>query len=137
MDIKKVEHIGIAVKDLQESRKFYEQVLGLKCYREETVPDQKVRTAFYTAGNIKIELLEATDRESPVAKFIEKKGEGLHHIALETEDLAKNLQQINNQIKLIDKKPRPGVEGLQIAFVHPASAHGVLVELCEHLHRGK
>ncbi len=137
MDIKKVEHIGIAVKDLQESRKFYEQVLGLKCYREETVPDQKVRTAFYKAGNVKIELLEATDQESPVAKFIEKKGEGLHHIAFETEDLAKNLKQINNQIRLIDKKPRPGAEGLQIAFVHPASAHGVLVELCEHPHHGK
>ncbi len=133
MNIKKIEHIGIAVKSLEKSRIFYEKVLGLSCYREEVVPDQKVKTAFYQVGNIKIELLEATAQDSPIATFIEKKGEGMHHIAFETNDLENNLKIIEKKgIRLIDKQPRPGTEQLQIAFLHPGATHGVLIELCEH-----
>ncbi|HHJ11241.1 MAG TPA: methylmalonyl-CoA epimerase [Bacteroidetes bacterium] len=132
MIVSKIEHIGIAVRNLQEAGKFYEQILGLECYREETVKDQKVRTAFYMAGNLKIELLEPTSQDSPIAKFIEKRGEGIHHIAFETKDLPKVLDKLDNkQIRLIDRHPRLGAEGLQIAFLHPASTHGVLLELCE------
>ncbi|MCD6201170.1 MAG: methylmalonyl-CoA epimerase [Bacteroidales bacterium] len=128
----KIEHIGIAVRDLQEARKFYEQILGLECYREETVSDQHVKTAFYLIGKVKIELLEPTSHDSPVAKFIEKRGEGIHHIAFETEDLPQILDNLDRQqVRLIDRHPRAGAEGLQIAFLHPASTHGVLVELCE------
>ncbi len=132
MEISKIEHIGIAVKNLQEARKFYEETLGLVCYREETVAGQMVRTAFYRAGEVKIELLEPTSPDSPVAKFIEKRGEGIHHIAFETDRLIEALDTLENKkVRLIDRQPRDGAEGLQIAFLHPASTHGVLVELCE------
>ncbi|HEX2867726.1 MAG TPA: methylmalonyl-CoA epimerase [Ignavibacteriales bacterium] len=128
-----IEHIGIAVKNLTEAIKYYENVLGLKCYGIEEVSDQKVRTAFFQVGQTKLELLEATSEESPVAKFIEKKGEGIHHLAFAVEGLQDMLGEVEAKgVQLIDKAPRKGAEGLNIAFLHPKSTLGVLTELCEH-----
>ena len=132
MNTTHIEHIGIAVKNLNESINFYENVLGLKCYSIEEVKDQKVKTAFFIIGKTKIELLESTDSEGPIGKFIEKNGEGIHHIAYAVENLQKSLDEIESKnIKLIDKHPRLGAEGLNIAFLHPKSTFGVLIELCE------
>lgn len=132
MNISHIEHIGIAVKNLDESIKYYENILGLKCYSVEEVHDQKVKTAFFLVGQTKIELLESTDPEGPIAKFIEKKGEGIHHIAFATEKLNDSLKEIESKgIQLIDKVGRKGAEGLNIAFLHPKSTGGVLTELCE------
>ncbi|ROL62359.1 methylmalonyl-CoA epimerase [Bacteroidetes/Chlorobi group bacterium ChocPot_Mid] len=132
MNISHIEHIGIAVKNLDESIKYYENILGLKCYSVEEVHDQKVKTAFFLVGQTKIELLESTDPEGPIAKFIEKKGEGIHHIAFATKNLNDSLKEIESKgIQLIDKVGRKGAEGLNIAFLHPKSTGGVLTELCE------
>lgn len=132
MDIKGIEHIGIAVKDLKTSIAFYESVLGLKCYSVEEVEDQKVRTAFFKIGGIKIELLESTDPEGPIGKFIEKKGEGVHHIAFAVENIEQALRETEEKgVQLIDKNPRRGAEGLHIGFLHPKSTFGVLTEFCE------
>jgi methylmalonyl-CoA/ethylmalonyl-CoA epimerase len=132
MDISHIEHIGIAVKSIDESRKYYEDVLGLKCYSIEEVADQKVKTAFFVVGQTKIELLESTDPEGPIGKFIKKRGEGIHHIAFAANGLQKSLNDLKEKgIRLIDEKPRSGAEGLNIAFLHPKSTHGVLTELCE------
>ena len=132
MEIKHIEHIGIAVKNLEESIKFYESVLGLKCYSIEEVKDQKVRTAFFKIGQTKIELLESTEADGPIAKFIEKKGEGIHHIAYAVNNLKEALKEAESKgIQLIDKESRKGAEGLNIVFIHPKSANGVLIELCE------
>jgi len=126
-----IEHIGIAVKDLQASIKFYENVLGLKCYAIEEVKDQKVKTAFLKIGETKIELLESTEPDGPIGKFIEKKGEGIHHIALAVDDVSKALKEMESKgVQLIDKQPRKGAEGLNIAFLHPKSTNGILIELC-------
>lgn len=126
-----IEHIGIAVKNLDSSIKYYEDVLGLKCYAIEEVRDQKVKTAFFMVGQTKIELLESTEPDGPIGKFIEKKGEGIHHIAFAVEDLSAALQEAElHGIHLIDKSPRAGAEGLSIAFLHPKSTGGVLTELC-------
>lgn len=133
MNISHIEHIGIAVKNLNAAIKYYEEILGLKCYNVEEVADQKVRTAFFMVGQTKVELLESTDPEGPIGRFIEKKGEGIHHLAFAVNDLQKNLDEIQSKgIQLIDKKPRMGAEGLNIAFLHPKSTYGVLTELCEH-----
>jgi methylmalonyl-CoA/ethylmalonyl-CoA epimerase len=127
-----IEHIGIAVSNLNEAISFYENVFGLKCYRVEEVPDQKVRTAFFKVGQTKIELLESTDPEGPVGKFIAKRGEGIHHLAFAVTGLEEKLKFAERSgVKLIDMKPRSGAEGLQIAFLHPGSTFGVLTELCE------
>ena len=127
-----VEHIGIAVKDLKEAIAFYENSLGFTCYAVEEVAEQKVRTAFFKVGDTKIELLESTDPEGPVGKFIANKGEGVHHIAFAVEGLAEVLPTLEEKgIRLIDKSPRKGAEGLNIAFLHPKSTFGVLTELCE------
>ncbi len=127
-----IEHIGIAVKDLNEAVAFYENVLGFPCYAIEEVAEQKVRTAFFKAGDTKIELLESTDPEGPVGKFIANKGEGVHHIAFAVEGLSEVLPKFEEKgIRLIDKTPRKGAEGLNIAFLHPKSTFGVLTELCE------
>lgn len=127
-----IEHIGIAVNDLEAGISFYEKILGLKCYKVEEIADQKVRTAFFQIGQTKIELLESTDPEGPVGKFIEKKGEGIHHIAFAVEELEEQLISLEkNGIRLIDSSPRKGAEGLDIAFLHPKSTSGVLIELCE------
>jgi len=132
MNISHIEHIGIAVKDLQESIAYYENILGLKCYAVEEVADQKVKTAFFMVGQTKIELLESTDPEGAIGKFIEKRGEGVHHIAYAVDDVALALEKMEDKsIQLIDKQPRKGAEGLNIAFLHPKSTGGVLTELCE------
>ncbi len=132
MKITHIEHIGIAVQNLQEAIKFYEEKLGLKCYAIEEVPDQKVKTAFFKVGQTKIELLESTDPEGPIGKFIEKKGEGIHHIAFAVKNIENQLSELaSKDVKLIDQYPRKGAEGLDIAFLHPKSTFGVLMELCE------
>jgi len=132
MHLTHIEHIGIAVKNLDESIKFYEGILGLKCYAVEEVTDQKVKTAFFQIGQTKIELLESTDPEGPIGKFIEKRGEGIHHIAYAAKELESSLEELKSKgIKLIDEKPRPGAEGLNIVFIHPKATFGVLTELCE------
>ncbi len=126
-----IEHIGIAVKSLDEAIPFYEKVLGLKCYAIEEVEDQKVKTAFFKVGETKIELLESTDPEGPIGKFIEKKGQGVHHIAFAQENVNKALKQAEeNGVQLIDKSSRKGAEGLNIGFLHPKSTFGVLMEFC-------
>jgi len=131
MELTHIEHIGIAVKNLDESIKFYENVFGLKCYAVEEVKDQKVKTAFLQVGETKIELVESTETDGPISKFIEKKGEGIHHIAFKTKDINSSLKELEEKnISLIDKHPRKGAEGLNIAFLHPKSANGVLIELC-------
>lgn len=127
-----IEHIGIAVKSLDETIPLYEKLLGVKCYSIEEVADQKVKTAFFQLGQTKVELLESTDPDGPIGKFIEKKGEGIHHIALSVSGLDKRLGELDNMgIQLIDSTSRKGAEGLNIAFLHPKSTHGVLIELCE------
>jgi methylmalonyl-CoA/ethylmalonyl-CoA epimerase len=132
MEITHIEHIGIAVKNLDEAIKYYEDILNLKCYRIEEVLDQKVKTAFFMVGQTKLELLEATNPEGPIGKFIEKKGEGIHHLAFAVKDLPVSLHEIKLKgVKLIDEVPRPGAEGLHIAFLHPKSTGGVLTEFCE------
>jgi len=128
-----IEHIGIAVKNLDEAISYYENVLGLKCYAIEEVKDQKVKTAFFKIGETKIELLESTDPDGPIGKFIKNKGEGIHHIAFNVKDLREKLEQVERKgIELIDKAPKKGAEGLDIAFLHPKSTFGVLTEFCEH-----
>ena len=127
-----IEHIGIAVKNLEDAIKYYEQILGLKCYAIEEVADQKVKTAFFKIGQTKIELLESTSPDGPIGKFIEKRGEGIHHMAFAVDEIETTLQTIASKgIKLIDKTPRKGAEGLDIAFLHPKSTFGVLTEICE------
>ncbi len=129
--VKKISHIGIAVKDLEKSIRFYEK-LGLELEAIETVKSQKVKVAFLPIGDVRIELLEATSEHSTIAKYIEKRGEGVHHIAFGTNDLQDRLDEIAaNGIRLIDKKPRLGAHNANIAFLHPKSTHGVLLELCE------
>jgi len=126
-----IEHIGIAVENLEESIKYYESVLGLKCYAVEEVLDQKVRTAFFQVGDTKIELLESTSEDGPIGKFVAKKGPGMHHIAFAVEDATQALKDAeDNGIRLIDKVSRKGAEGLDIGFLHPKSTNGVLTELC-------
>ena len=127
-----IEHIGIAVKSLDETIPFYEDVLGLKCYAIEEVKDQKVKTAFFMIGQTKIELLESTDPEGPIGKHIEKRGEGLHHIAFAVQNINEQLHEVDEKgIRLIDKESRKGAEGLDIGFLHPKSTFGVLMEFCE------
>ncbi len=127
-----IEHIGIAVSSLEEAIPYYEMVLGLKCYSIEEVADQKVRTAFFMVGQTKIELLESTDPEGTISKFIEKRGEGIHHLAFAVGNIEESLSELSLAgVKLIDQSPRKGAEGLSIAFLHPKSTFGVLTELCE------
>lgn len=127
-----IEHIGIAVANLEAAISFYEKVLGLTCYNVEEITDQKVRIAFFMVGQTKIELLQSTDPDGPIGKFITKKGEGIHHIAFSVEKIEEQLVHVAKQgIALIDSKPRKGAEGLDIAFLHPKSTSGVLIELCE------
>lgn len=128
-----IEHIGIAVKNLNDSVRLYEKVFGLECYNIEEIKNQKVKTAFFKVGATKIELLESTDPDGPIAKFIEKKGEGIHHIAFAVNNIDVQLKHAEKEgVKLIDTNPREGAEGLDIAFLNPRSTGGVLIELCEH-----
>ena len=132
MNITHIEHIGIVVKSIDEAKKYYEDVLGLKCYAIEEVADQKVKTAFFMVGQTKIELLESTSPDGPIGKFIEKKNEGIHHIAFAVNGLQKSLEELKSKnLMLVDEKGRKGAEGLNIAFLHPKFTFGVLTELCE------
>lgn len=132
MDLSKVDHIGIAVKSIEEALKFYEDALGIKCVGEEIVEEQKVKTAFLPVGDTEVELLESTSEEGTIAKFIEKKGEGIHHIAFRVDNIEKSLEELKAKgIRLIDEKPRLGAGGAKIAFIHPKSTGGVLIEISE------
>jgi methylmalonyl-CoA/ethylmalonyl-CoA epimerase len=131
MNISHIEHIGIAVTSLEDAIPFYENTLGLKCYAIEEVADQKVKTAFFMVGQTKIELLESTDPEGPIGKFIEKKGPGVHHLAFAVDKVNDALAELNEKgVQLIDKTSRKGAEGLQIGFLHPKSTLSVLTEIC-------
>ncbi len=130
--LKKIDHIGIAVKSIDAARSFYEDVLGLECEKIETVESQKVKTAFFRIGDIHLELLEPTAPDSPVAVFLEKKGEGFHHIAYECDEIGKQLDQAAAKgVKLIHERPIIGAGGKAVAFVHPKSSFGVLTEFCQ------
>lgn len=132
MAIKALNHIGVAVRSIAEQRAFYEQALGLEYEGEEEVASQKVRVAFFKAGDVRIELLEPTSPDSTVAKFLETRGEGLHHLAYTVEDIKTRIADLEAQgFRMIDKEPRLGSHHMQIAFLHPKSSHGVLTELCE------
>ncbi len=129
--IRKIDHLGIAVRSLDESIPYYEKVLGLKCEKREEVASQKVRTAFFEVGDVHLELLEPTADDSPIAKFLEKSGEGIHHIAFSTDGIEGQLKQAaDNGAKLIHEKPIEGAGNKLVAFLHPKSTHGVLTEFC-------
>lgn len=131
MEISHIEHIGIAVANLEEAILYYEKILGLKCYAIEEVAEQKVKTAFFKVGQTKIELLESTDPDGPIGKFIEKKGQGVHHLAFAVENVYEALNSVAEKgVQLIDKTARKGAEGLNIGFLHPKSTLGVLTEFC-------
>ncbi|SDH62743.1 methylmalonyl-CoA epimerase [Winogradskyella thalassocola] len=131
MNISHIEHLGIAVENLEEAIAYYEQVLGMKCYSIEEVVDQKVKTAFFLVGHTKIELLESTSPDGPIGKFIAKKGQGIHHIAFAVDNTTEALKTVEERgVTLIDKTSRKGAEGLEIGFLHPKSTLGVLTELC-------
>ena len=132
--MKKIEHIGIAVKDISSSEKIYEKLLGVKPYKSETVESENVSTTFFKVGANKIELLEATDSNSPIAKFIDKKGEGIHHIAFDVEDIHEEMQRLKSEgFTLLNEPPKKGADNKLICFVHPKDANGVLIELCQDL----
>ncbi|AEB08836.1 methylmalonyl-CoA epimerase [Desulfobacca acetoxidans] len=135
MKIKCISHLGIAVKELEPVKKLYGENLQLEGHHEEVVESQKVKVSFFKVGETNIELLLATSPESAVAKYIEKNGEGIHHVAFEVEDLESALEELKAAgVKLIDEKPREGAHGAKIAFIHPKATHGVLIELCQHAH---
>lgn len=129
--IQQIDHLGIAVRNLEESTRYYEQALGLKCEGVEEVASQKVRTAFFDVGGVHLELLEPTAEDSPVAKFIEKNGEGIHHIAFRTDDIEEQLGRAGGAgVRLIHEEPFEGAANKLVAFLHPKSTHGVLTEFC-------
>lgn len=130
--VNKVDHIGVAVRSIEKALPFYTKTLGMKVMGSESVDSQQVKVAFIVSGETKIELLEAMNEESPIAKFIEKRGEGIHHVAYSVSNIEESMKELADQgIELIDKKPRAGAGGAKIAFLHPKSSHGVLTELCE------
>lgn len=132
MKVLKVDHIGVAVKSLDETLKFYQEMLGLELQGTEVVEEQKVKVAFLPVGDTEVELLESTDPEGPIAKFIEKKGEGIQHVAFRVENIEEAIAELMGKgVKMIDEKPRYGAGGAKIAFCHPKSTNGVLVEISE------
>ena len=132
MKILKIDHLGIAVNSIDAGKKFWTDILGLDFEGTETVTEQKVTTAFFPVGESEVELLESTDPDGPVAKYIGKKGEGIQHVAFRVDNLEAALKELKaNGVRLIDEKPRIGAGGARIAFLHPKATHGVLVELCE------
>ena len=132
MKILKIDHLGIAVSSINERKNFWTEVLGLSFAGSETVQEQKVTTAFFPVGESEVELLESTAPDGPVAKYIEKRGEGIQHIAFRVENIEEALAELKEKgIRLIDEKPRTGAGGAKIAFLHPKSTNGILVELCE------
>ena len=127
-----IDHLGIAVHSIDESSRFYRDVLGLECAGSEEIPDQKVRVVFFQVGEVRIELLEPTADDSPIARFLEERGPGLHHLAYLVEDLPATLAALKSAgVKLIDEAPRAGAHGMKIAFAHPTSTAGVLTEFCQ------
>jgi len=130
--IEKIDHIGIAVKSVKETSELLSNILGLKVTGEEIVEEQKVKVAFLPLGDSELELLESTSSEGPIARFIEKKGEGIQHIAFRVNNIEEVLEKLKKEgVRLIDEKPRYGAGGAKIAFLHPKSTNGILVELCE------
>lgn len=130
----KIEHIGIAVKDLEAAGKTYETLLNTKCYKTEKVESEGVETAFYQVGESKIELLGATREDSPIAKFLEKKGEGIHHIAFGVDDIVAEMKRLKGEgYVLLNEEPKKGADNKLVAFLHPKSSNGVLVELCQEI----
>lgn len=128
----KIEHIGIAVKNLNESNELFANLFDKKYYKTEVVESEGVKTSFFKVGQNKIELLEATHNESPIAKFIEKKGEGIHHIAFEVNDIELEIKRLTNLgFKVLNEKPKQGADNKLVAFLHPKSTNGVLIELCQ------
>jgi methylmalonyl-CoA/ethylmalonyl-CoA epimerase len=132
MSVKSLNHIGIAVHSIDDRMEFYQKSLGLHYEGDEDVPSQKVRVAFFRAGDVRLELLEPTEADSPIAKFLEKRGEGLHHLAFTVEDIQARIAELKESgLRMIDDTPRNGAHQMQIAFMHPKSSGGVLTELCE------
>ena len=132
--IEKIEHIGIAVKNIDDANRVYEQLLGIPPYKTEIVDSEGVNTSFFQTGDCKIELLEATREDSPLAKFIEKKGEGIHHIAFGVADIYLEMQRLkDNGLSLLNEEPINGADNKLICFIHPKDSHGVLVELCQEI----
>ncbi|OQX08514.1 MAG: methylmalonyl-CoA epimerase [Desulfobulbaceae bacterium A2] len=130
--VRTIDHIGIAVHSIDTARHFYEQVLGLTCERIEELPEHQVRTAFFRLGELHLELLEPLGEDGPIARFLAQRGEGVHHIAYASDDLAGQMAQARQQgCRLLHEAPVPGAGGKRIAFLHPKSSHGVLTELCE------
>ena len=130
----KIEHIGIAVKDMEAANKVYEQLLGVKHYKTEIVESEGVSTSFFKCGESKIELLQAIHEDSPIAKFIAKKGEGMHHIAFSVDDILSEVQRLKEEgFVILNEKPKRGADNKWVVFLHPKSAHGVLIELCQEI----
>ncbi len=130
--IEKIDHIGIAVRSIEKTSELLSNILGLKVAGEENVEEQKVKVAFLPLGDSELELLESTSPEGPIARFIEKKGEGIQHIAFKVDNIEKALEKLKKEgVRLIDEKPRYGAGGAKIAFLHPKSTNGILIELCE------
>lgn len=134
LDMNKIEHIGIAVRDMGMSCDLYEKLLGVACYKKEEVASEGVNTAFFKTGENKIELLTATSADSPIAKFLEKKGEGIHHIAFDVEDIAAEMERLKAEgFVLLNDAPKLGADNKLVCFVHPKGTNGVLVELCQEI----
>jgi methylmalonyl-CoA/ethylmalonyl-CoA epimerase len=132
--MKKIEHIGIAVANLESATILYEKLFGASAYKEEEVSSEGVKTAFFKSGPNKIELLEGTSSESPITKFIEKKGEGIHHIAFEVEDIVVEMARLKNEgFIILNEEPKKGADNKLVAFLHPKSTNGVLIELCQEI----
>ena len=132
--IEKIEHIGIAVKNLEEANKIYEQLLGTPPYKMETVDSEGVNTSFFKTGESKVELLQATKEESAIAKFIAKKGEGIHHIAFAVKDIYKEIKRLKEEgYTIINESPKKGADNKLVCFVHPKNTKGVLIELCQEI----
>ena len=135
--MEKIEHIGIAVKDLEASNKLFEKLLGVPHYKIEEVASEGVKTSFFKSGPNKIELLEATKPDSPIAKYLEKKGEGIHHIAFAVEDIASEIDRLKNEgFTVLNETPKKGADNKLVAFLHPKGTNGVLVELCQEIKEG-
>ncbi|MEH6679513.1 MAG: methylmalonyl-CoA epimerase [Sediminicola sp.] len=132
--MKKIEHVGIAVRDLEVSNGLYEKLLGVAPYKREAVVSEGVMTSFFQVGPNKLELLQATDGESPIAKFLERRGEGMHHIAFEVDDIGKEMERLRSEgFQLLSERPKRGADNKWVAFVHPKGTNGVLVELCQEI----
>ncbi len=132
--MRKIEHIGIAVKDLKESNQLFEKLFGNPPYKEEEVASEGVKTSFFMNGPNKIELLEATNPESPIAKFIEKKGEGIHHIAFDVENIEKEVERLKKEgFQILNEIPKKGADNKKVVFLHPKGTNGVLIELCQEI----